>query len=183
LSEPIGPVVVYDCMIYLQAASRDAGPSFACMGLLDRDLVQLHVSAEIISEVKDVLTRPETMRRFPLLTADRVNEFLQRVEDKAIHTKETPKHYSLPRDPKDEPYINLAIEVSAEYLVSRDKDLLDLMDESTPEGKSFRSQFPNLTIIGPVEFLRLLTEERAAKSATEADNSESEQGLKPTPDE
>jgi predicted nucleic acid-binding protein len=63
----------------------------------------------------------------------------------------------LPRDPKDEKYINLAIACKARYLVSNDKDLLNLMDESTLEGKEFRQKFPALQIIKPGELIRQLT--------------------------
>ena len=55
------------------------------------------------------------------------------------------------RDPDDEPYLNLAIAVSADYLVTRDNDLLDLMQDS-----AFRVRFPSLTILDPVTALRLL---------------------------
>ena len=57
-----------------------------------------------------------------------------------------------PRDPKDEPYINLALAANADYLVTRDNDLLDLMNDS-----DFRQQFPGLTILDPVAFLRVLS--------------------------
>jgi len=36
-------------------------------------------------------------------------------------------HYS--RDPKDEKYIDLAVAMRANYLVSRDRGLLDLMND------------------------------------------------------
>lgn len=39
---------------------------------------------------------------------------------------EVPREVALDRDPKDEPYLNLACVSGAEYLVSRDADLLDL---------------------------------------------------------
>jgi predicted nucleic acid-binding protein len=42
---------------------------------------------------------------------------------------EVPRVFEYPRDPNDEPYINLAIPARAKYLVSRDKDLLDLMSD------------------------------------------------------
>ena len=68
-----------------------------------------------------------------------------------------PKVFTLARDPKDEPYIDLAAAAQARYLVSRDNDLLDLMGDA-----AFRRQFPGLTVIDPVALLRELA------SATEA---------------
>ena len=59
--------------------------------------------------------------------------------------------FVLSRDPKDEPYLNLAIATDASYLVSRDNDLLDLMTDS-----EFRTQHPDLKILDPVAFLREL---------------------------
>ena len=63
-----------------------------------------------------------------------------------------PSLCSLPRDPDDEPYINLAIAVDADYLVTWDKDLLDLMQDA-----GFRAQYPRLTILNPVALLQILT--------------------------
>ena len=62
--------------------------------------------------------------------------------------------YAFARDPKDAPYINLAITVEADYLVSRDKDLLDLMTDYTLEAKEFRQRFRSLKVVDPVAFLQ-----------------------------
>ena len=53
----------------------------------------------------------------------------------------TPSVFAYPRDPKDEPYVNLAVAAAADYVVTRDKDLLDLMTGHTDEAKAFR-RFP-----------------------------------------
>ena len=45
--------------------------------------------------------------------------------------------------------MDLAAAAGARYLVSRDKDLLSLMQD-----EAFRQQFPDLTIVDPVAFLR-----------------------------
>lgn len=67
--------------------------------------------------------------------------------------------FDLPRDPDDEPYINLAIEAGARFLVTRDRDLLDLMNWETKEGRGFQSRFAQLKILNPVDFLRMLEAE------------------------
>lgn len=48
------------------------------------------------------------------------------------------KWFEYPRDPQDEPFLNLAIEVEADYLISRDPDLLDLMKWEQAEGRAFQ---------------------------------------------
>jgi predicted nucleic acid-binding protein len=76
------------------------------------------------------------------------------VVNKAVILRDVPPAVSLQRDPKDECYLNLALAASAHYLLSRDKDLLDLMKDETTAGQAFRQQFPQLQILDPVAFLR-----------------------------
>lgn len=71
-----------------------------------------------------------------------------------ILVKDVPRAFKYPRDPKDEPYVNLAIVGGAKYLVSRDNDLLDLMHAETVDGHAFSQVYPSLTILDPVAFLR-----------------------------
>jgi len=80
---------------------------------------------------------------------------LHDVRAKAVHVSDVPNVYSYPRDPDDEPYIDLAISTASRYLVTRDKDLLDLMADET-----FCRQFPTLTILDPVSLLRELGVQR-----------------------
>jgi predicted nucleic acid-binding protein len=68
--------------------------------------------------------------------------------------RNVPTQFELPRDPADEPYLNLAIEAEARFLVTRDRDLLDLMRWDTKEGRDFQSRFRELKILDPVAFLK-----------------------------
>lgn len=139
---------VFDCMIYLQAAVNEGGPAFACFRLVEAGEVILCVSDEVLAEARDVLTRPALRAKFRQLTSERVDAFLQNVRAKAVTIAEVPKVFSCPRDPDDEPYVNLAIAAGARYLVSRDKDLLDLMKDA-----DFRRRFATLAILDPAAFL------------------------------
>lgn len=79
---------------------------------------------------------------------------LQRLEKNGVMVTRLPEHFQYERDADDEHVINLAIEAGAEFLVSRDKDLLDLASDA-----EFTARFPNLTILDPVAFLnRIVTE-------------------------
>ncbi len=65
-----------------------------------------------------------------------------------------PDKIALTRDPKDSKYLNLAIAAGAELIVSRDNDLLELMTGTDSEAEAFRTAYPNIRILDPVEFLR-----------------------------
>lgn len=67
------------------------------------------------------------------------------------------KHwFEYQRDPDDEPYINLAIEAEADFIISRDSDLLDLMNWKQPNGRAFQRRFRSLKIVSPIEFLKIM---------------------------
>jgi putative PIN family toxin of toxin-antitoxin system len=141
-------------MIYLQATISEYGAAAALLRFVDSNALSLFVSSEILDEVRDVLSRSKIRTRNPDITDERVDALLIRVSDKATIIDDVPQHFSYTRDPKDEKYINLAVEAEVDYIVSRDKDLLDLMTGYTDECKDFRRRFRPLKIIEPVELLK-----------------------------
>ena len=149
---------VFDCMIYLQAAISEKSPAAELFRQVERGSVLLFVSNETLSEIRDVLTRPKALIKYPHLTVEYVEIFLSRVLSKANLLNKIPKRFQYPRDPKDEKYINPAIEAEANYIVSRDNDLLDLMTGIDAESKEFRQRFRFLKVIAPGEFLRIIQE-------------------------
>jgi putative PIN family toxin of toxin-antitoxin system len=152
------PRVVMDCMIFLQAAARPSGPAAACIELVERGYIELFLSRVVLKEIEGTLAKPSLQAKFKSLTEAAIRRNLERWAEYGIMVENVPEVFRYPRDADDEPYINLAIAAGADYLVSRDRDLLDLMDESTPEGKDFRGRFPGLNIIEPVAFLRALAD-------------------------
>lgn len=148
--------VVFDCNILLQAIAHKTGPAAACLRLVEEGFLRLYLSEDILTEVAEVLRRPRIRERYPELTSEIVEDFLKALRNTAEITSDVPKRFSYPRDADDEPYLNLAIETEAKYLVSRDKDLLDLMTGPDDECKEFRQRFRSLTVIGPIEFLKVV---------------------------
>ena len=97
------PRVVFDCMVYLQAAARKTGPTAACWQLAKTGVVELCVGPGAIAEARDVLTRLRTQRQFTALTPVAVEAFLSEVEVHATWFSDVPSVFSLERDPKDAP--------------------------------------------------------------------------------
>jgi predicted nucleic acid-binding protein len=83
-----------------------------------------------------------------------VETFLREVQSKATFIDPVPEVFTYPRDLDDVPSVHLAVAAGARYLVTWDNDLLDLMNEATPEGRDFRQRFPDLAILAPVAFLQ-----------------------------
>jgi putative PIN family toxin of toxin-antitoxin system len=160
--------VVYDCMLYLQGAARESSPAAACIRLAETGHVRLYLSADILAEVRDVLTRPRTLQKFPALTREAVEGFLARVSRHAVVLSAIPAVVTLVRDPKDEKYLNLTAAAGASYLVSRDKDLLDLAALDRDEAAPLRERCPGLKILDPVAFLREIRSQIASAQVPEA---------------
>src|SRR5262249_6194534 len=104
-----------------------------------------------LDEARDVLSRPKLRAKSPRLTDETVQETFDLLSRLAQTVSDVPSLFSLPRDPDDEPYLNLALAADVDYLVTWDKDLLDLMLDA-----SFRAQYPRLTILNPVALLQIL---------------------------
>jgi hypothetical protein len=89
-----------------------------------------------------------------------VNALLLKIESQAILIRNVPEEFHYERDPKDEPYVNLALVTNASYLVSQDKDLLDLMTTSSDVALQFRFRYPFLRILKAADFVTEIERER-----------------------
>lgn len=151
--------VVFDCMLFLQGLIKETGIAVTCLELFEQGEIELFISEELLTEISDVLTRPKLQAKYPLLTQERADKLVGLLKERATFVKSVPKQFNYSRDPKDEPYINLAVASGAAYIVSRDTDLLDLMTGYTDECKEFRQRFRSLKVIEPLELLRVVREE------------------------
>jgi putative PIN family toxin of toxin-antitoxin system len=138
-------------MVFLQATTRPTGPSARLfVEFVENGRLGLYVSNAILNEIREVLGRPRFRAKNPTVTHQSVDEFCRRIEQIAQKVDPVPASFALARDPDDEPYLNLAIAVPVDYLVTWDNDMLDRMQDS-----AFRSQYPTLAILDPVALLRL----------------------------
>lgn len=114
----------------------------ALLRMLDDSVVSLFVSDEVLGEVRDVLSRPKVRQKNSRITDERVGALLTRLARISTFLKNVPRRFVFDPDPKAEKYVNLAIEADASYLVSHNRDLLDLMREDTPEAQPFGVSSP-----------------------------------------
>jgi len=148
------PLVVFDCVVFLQGLIKESGPAVACIERFEQGRISLAISPELLSELHDVLSRSSLRQSFPLLSDEKADRLIDLLLLKGRLFRTVPKRFALPRDPDDEPYLNLAIEAGAQFLVTRDRDLLDLMRWDTEEGRNFQSRFREVKILDPVAFLK-----------------------------
>lgn len=144
-------LAVYDCMLFFRAAAR---PRLArpLLDFVDSGQVTLCLGPDVLAEIRDVLTRPKLVAKYPALTKQAVDAFLAQHLRMAAWISNVPEHYILTRDPDDSKYLNLAITASAPYVVTSDLDLLDLMDPQSAAGTDFRARFPGVEIVSPASF-------------------------------
>jgi uncharacterized protein len=147
---------VLDTMIYLQALGSPGGASGAILARALAGVFEVVVSADTLAEVRDVLHRPKVRKNYPHVTDEDVTRFLTAVGAIAEVVPAVPAVFTYPRDPKDEKYLNLAVAASASVIVSRDNDLLDLMNPTNPDGVAFRTAHPTISILDPAAFLPTL---------------------------
>ena len=150
--------VVLDTVVLLQAAAKPAGPAGACLRLVTDGQVVLWMSREGLAEIEDVLNRPKVRQRFPSLTDEAVTTFLTGLRGRARVVEDVPEVVPFPRDPDDEHVLNLAVTSRADFLVTRDHDLLDLAGEGNADASRLRGLAPGLRIVDPATFLRVVAE-------------------------
>lgn len=148
--------VVYDTMLFLQAAVRPSRVHRSSQAIRD-GLVTLCVSSQLLSEVYDVLTRPRVRDKFPALTPEAVNSFISEIGAMATMFDPIPSVFTFPPDPGDDHIFNLAIHARAAYLVTWETRMLKLASESSDTAASLRRLAPQLEIVNPEQFARLVS--------------------------
>lgn len=149
-------IAVFDCGVFLQGLMSKAGPAKACLELVENNRLRLVMSEAILAEIKDVISRPELRKLSPYLTDEKAEALINLILEKAEFVEDVGQHFTYLRDQTDEPYLNLAIETRAAFLIARDRDLLNLMTDHTDEAKEFRQRFRHLKVVDPVKFLRIV---------------------------
>ncbi|MGB6537767.1 MAG: putative toxin-antitoxin system toxin component, PIN family [Xanthobacteraceae bacterium] len=126
------------------ARSADS-PSVELLRFIGRGQVEAYISEDIIQETRRVLLNRKSIRRRYAYTDDDVQRYLDalvRLATVVSGTHDLPG--VVPRDPSDDMIVACAVEAAAEYLVTRDNDLLSL------------GRRRGIVIITPEEFLHLL---------------------------
>lgn len=133
---------VYDCNVILSGIGWN-GSARKCSKVVAERRAFLFVTDEILAEYTAVI--PETLAA----EAPEVNPYpkLAWMKSKARLVKRSPLGKQRSRDAKDDIYLAGALGASAEYLVTYDKDLLDL---EKPFG---------IEVIRPADFLRIMRAE------------------------
>lgn len=142
-------VAVFDTNIILQGILSEGGPADECLRFVFDGKVRLVTTDAMLAEVEDVISRPKLVSNYPTLRTDRPNQLIAKIRSESDFISQPPNVYRFERDRNDEMFINLAIGIKADFLVSRDNDLLDLRLDAV-----FTESFPALKVVSPFEFLQ-----------------------------
>jgi putative PIN family toxin of toxin-antitoxin system len=160
------PRVVFDCNVLVQAISNEAGPAGQALGLLQQNRIEVYASRAVLKELGKVFQYPSVRARFPELDDHRIEMFVKKFTFRATLLRQVPQAFDYPRAPQDEPYIDLAAAAKANFLVSRDKDLLSLATDRSLLGKQFRQRYPRLRVLNPVAFLAIVAPKYGSVTGT-----------------
>lgn len=92
---------MFDCVVFLQAAAS-RGPAFALLALVEAGRLHLLLSRDIVSELRDVLFRKEVQKKFPILSTDFVEAFLDHLQRIGTLVDPVPRGCQFAHDPDDE---------------------------------------------------------------------------------
>lgn len=148
--------VVFDCNVCLQAFAFEEGPAAEALRIAEASKIELIVSKPTLRELREVLACKDLQAISPNMTSVRIAAFLERLAYRSTLIRRVRHVFDFPRDRRDEPYLDLAIAAKADYLVTRDKDLLWLMTGHTLLCKRFRRKTHPLRVIDPVALLQAL---------------------------
>lgn len=146
MSAPIP--AVFDCTVFTQALINPGGPAGGCLTAAQKGQVRVFVSDHVLEEIRELPTKlPARLS----VTAEHVDRLLLDLAKYVELMENVPADFTYDRDPDDARYVNLAGAAHARFIVTRDRDLLDLMASA-----DFARRFPGLEILDPPAFVRLI---------------------------
>jgi putative PIN family toxin of toxin-antitoxin system len=138
------PKAVLDSAILVSAFLTKSGLSAELLQHARAGVFDLYVAEEIFGEATRVLLEYGRIRRRYRYTDQDVVEFFQALRAAVHLVIELPRLSGVSRDPKDDMVLACAIKASADYLVTRDDDLLTL------------ETYKKIIIVTPEQFMAIL---------------------------
>ena len=112
--------------------------------LLCEEKVDLYTTEKILQEIRHVLlAKPHIRNRYDYTTTE-VDVFVAYLQEISTIIEQLPEISVIERDPKDDMIIACAVAASANYIISRDRHLLDL------------GRYQNIQIFTPENFMQIL---------------------------
>ncbi len=132
-------IIVIDTNVFVSGVIRPYSKPAAVLRLAASGGIQLAHDLRLISEYREVLTRPKFG-----LPSDAVEVLLLQIQEEGVPVVARPLNFSLP-DPDDEAFLEVALSARATALVTGNKRHFP----KTPYGE--------LRILNPSEFLEMLS--------------------------
>lgn len=138
--------VVLDTVVFVRALINPKG-RWGHLLFEHADEYAIVISPEIVKEILDVINRPELHRRFPeMAELPRMALVLSRLEEAEV--VEPRDRLEVCRDPNDNKFFECAVAAGADYIVSEDKDILDV------------TAFRDIRTVSAAEFIAIIEDAR-----------------------
>jgi putative PIN family toxin of toxin-antitoxin system len=135
--------IVLDSVILVSAFVTENG---LAAQLLDKlvEKAELYITEEILQETRRVLLEKDHLRSRFSYSDTNVERFIEALRTKCVVVEPLPDLRVIERDPKDDIITACAVAAQADYIVSRDLDLLDL------------KEYQDIRIVSPEDFMHHL---------------------------
>jgi putative PIN family toxin of toxin-antitoxin system len=128
-------IIVLDTNVIVSGILRPYSKAATILHLLAEGTIKLAYDVRLLSEYRDVLSRPKLK-----FSKEDVDAFLDPIEPEGVLVSATPLKFRLP-DPDDEPFLEVALAAKAVALVTGNKRHFP------------KNEYEGVKIIPPAEFL------------------------------
>jgi len=113
-----------------------------------RERARIYTAEDILQEVRRVLLEKSYIRKHYRYSSADVEVFVNGFRENALLIEQLPDLHVVERDPKDDKILARAVAAGADYIVSRDLDLLGL------------KTYQGIQIVAPEDFIHYLRNEK-----------------------
>jgi putative PIN family toxin of toxin-antitoxin system len=139
--------VVLDTNILLRGLLNIHSAAGRVVDACDRRAVILLLSRPVLGEYRAVLTDRAIVDRYPELTTETAEVVLRRLRYVGDVLDPVRAKFKLPRDPRDEKFIELAIEGQATHIVTADRDILSVAGGQSEAAARFRQRARSIRVL------------------------------------
>lgn len=144
--------LILDTNIVVRGFSNLQSSSGQILRACQRRQVIPLLSRAILSEYRSIVRRPAILENYPELEHPRAGDAIERLLYVSEFHRRVGASFLFPRDPKDSPFVELAIAASATYLITTDKDMLSLVGGRDDASKRFRQRTAT-RVVRPEDFI------------------------------